>query len=76
MRKSLFCLTQLAMVRFFFFFFLVCHFHAHTAVTRSVSYKSPRSSDVKLCVSPESVCQYCLRLNYKIKDADEKVTGE
>lgn len=74
MRKSLFCLTQLAMVRFFFF--LVCHFHTHTAVTGSVSYKNPRSSDVKLCVSPESVCQYCLGLNYKIKDADEKVTGE
>ena len=74
MRKSLFCLTQLAMVRFFFF--LIGHLHTHTAVTGSVSYENPRSSDVKICVSPESVCQYYLRLNYKIKDADEKVTGK
>ena len=59
-----------------YLFFLVCHFRTHAAVTGSVSYKNPRSSDVKICISPESVCQYYLRLNYKIKDADEKVTGE
>lgn len=37
-------------------FFLICHFHTNTAGTGSVSYENPRSSDVKICISPEPMC--------------------
>lgn len=47
-----------------------------TAVAGSVSYENPRSSDVKIRFSPGPIYQYYLGLTHKIKDTDEKTTGE